>query len=198
MDIKGVKDISNVIELDAIIVGCLDRPTSGRFVLQGQDVSQTSDDGLVRVRRAAPGSARAQLRGHPARSDCRRRASPASSLARGILLSTLTSPRCRQWSLRIQACAIDFRYDAWCLLSQGIAIQRGHMPKLWGVQDFGAEENKGDIELIIAARKKLEGKGVRVPEGKSSERGKMASACLQLLLIIVPTPSCVSSSRRMA
>jgi energy-coupling factor transporter ATP-binding protein EcfA2 len=116
MDIKGVKDISNVMELDAIdlkieagefialmgpsgsgkstllnIVGCLDRPTSGRFVLQGQDVSQISDDELVRLRRAAPGSARAQLRGHPARSDCRRRASPASSLARGILLSTLTS-----------------------------------------------------------------------------------------------------------
>jgi putative ABC transport system ATP-binding protein len=33
------------------IVGCLDRPTSGRFLLLGQDVSLTSDDELARLRR---------------------------------------------------------------------------------------------------------------------------------------------------
>jgi putative ABC transport system ATP-binding protein len=33
------------------IVGCLDRPTSGRFLLLGQDVSLTSDDELARIRR---------------------------------------------------------------------------------------------------------------------------------------------------
>jgi len=33
------------------IVGCLDRPTSGRFVLLGQDISRVSDDELARVRR---------------------------------------------------------------------------------------------------------------------------------------------------
>lgn len=33
------------------IVGCLDRPTSGQFSLQGQEISQTSDDELARVRR---------------------------------------------------------------------------------------------------------------------------------------------------
>ena len=33
------------------IVGCLDRPTSGRFKLLGQDVSRTSDDELARLRR---------------------------------------------------------------------------------------------------------------------------------------------------
>lgn len=33
------------------IVGCLDRPTSGRFLLLNQDISQTSDDELARIRR---------------------------------------------------------------------------------------------------------------------------------------------------
>ena len=33
------------------IVGCLDRPTSGRFMLLGQDISLTSDDELARLRR---------------------------------------------------------------------------------------------------------------------------------------------------
>ncbi|MFZ3147753.1 MAG: ABC transporter ATP-binding protein [Methanothrix sp.] len=33
------------------IVGCLDRPTSGRFLLLGQDISRTSDDELARIRR---------------------------------------------------------------------------------------------------------------------------------------------------
>ncbi len=33
------------------IVGCLDRPTSGRFILQGMDISRTSDDELARLRR---------------------------------------------------------------------------------------------------------------------------------------------------
>ena len=33
------------------IVGCLDRPTSGCFKLLGQDISQTSDDELARLRR---------------------------------------------------------------------------------------------------------------------------------------------------
>jgi len=33
------------------IVGCLDRPSSGRFVLLDQDISQTSDDELARIRR---------------------------------------------------------------------------------------------------------------------------------------------------
>ncbi|MDQ1261305.1 MAG: putative transporter ATP-binding protein [Euryarchaeota archaeon] len=33
------------------IVGCLDRSTSGRFLLLGQDISQTSDDELARLRR---------------------------------------------------------------------------------------------------------------------------------------------------
>jgi len=33
------------------IVGCLDRPTSGQFILLNQDISQTSDDELARVRR---------------------------------------------------------------------------------------------------------------------------------------------------
>jgi len=33
------------------IVGCLDRPTSGRFRLLGQDISLTSDDELARLRR---------------------------------------------------------------------------------------------------------------------------------------------------
>ena len=33
------------------IVGCLDRPTSGRFLLLGQDISLTSDDELARIRR---------------------------------------------------------------------------------------------------------------------------------------------------
>ena len=33
------------------IVGCLDRPSSGRFILLGQDISQTLDDELARIRR---------------------------------------------------------------------------------------------------------------------------------------------------
>ena len=33
------------------IVGCLDRPSSGRFLLLDQDISQTSDDELARLRR---------------------------------------------------------------------------------------------------------------------------------------------------
>lgn len=33
------------------IVGCLDRPTSGKFILLGQDISTTSDDELARIRR---------------------------------------------------------------------------------------------------------------------------------------------------
>lgn len=33
------------------IVGCLDRPTSGRFLLLGLDISLTSDDELARLRR---------------------------------------------------------------------------------------------------------------------------------------------------
>jgi putative ABC transport system ATP-binding protein len=33
------------------IVGCLDRPTSGSFLLLGQDISLTSDDELARLRR---------------------------------------------------------------------------------------------------------------------------------------------------
>ena len=33
------------------IVGCLDRPTSGRFLLMNQDISQTSDDERARIRR---------------------------------------------------------------------------------------------------------------------------------------------------
>ena len=33
------------------IMGCLDRPTSGRFLLLGQDISLTSDDELARIRR---------------------------------------------------------------------------------------------------------------------------------------------------
>ena len=33
------------------IVGCLDRPTSGRFLLLGQDISLASDDELARLRR---------------------------------------------------------------------------------------------------------------------------------------------------
>ena len=33
------------------IVGCLDRPSAGRYLLLGQDISQTSDDELARLRR---------------------------------------------------------------------------------------------------------------------------------------------------
>jgi len=33
------------------IVGCLDRPTSGSFLLMDQDISQTSNDMLARIRR---------------------------------------------------------------------------------------------------------------------------------------------------
>ncbi|MFA6371393.1 MAG: ABC transporter ATP-binding protein [Methanothrix sp.] len=33
------------------IIGCLDRPSSGRFLLLGQDISRTSDDELARIRR---------------------------------------------------------------------------------------------------------------------------------------------------
>lgn len=33
------------------IVGCLDRPSSGRFILLGQDIGLTSDDELARIRR---------------------------------------------------------------------------------------------------------------------------------------------------
>lgn len=33
------------------IVGCLDRPTRGKFLLNGQDVSSKSDDELARIRR---------------------------------------------------------------------------------------------------------------------------------------------------
>lgn len=33
------------------IVGCLDRPSGGQFILLGQDISQTSDDELARIRR---------------------------------------------------------------------------------------------------------------------------------------------------
>lgn len=33
------------------IVGCLDRPTRGSFLLLGKDISETSDDELARVRR---------------------------------------------------------------------------------------------------------------------------------------------------
>ena len=37
------------------IVGCLDRSTSGRFRLLGQDISQASDDELARIRRVELG-----------------------------------------------------------------------------------------------------------------------------------------------
>jgi len=37
------------------ILGCLDRPTSGRYVLEGRDVSQLSKDELARVRNATIG-----------------------------------------------------------------------------------------------------------------------------------------------
>jgi putative ABC transport system ATP-binding protein len=37
------------------IVGCLDRPSSGHFLLQRQDISQTSDDELARIRRVELG-----------------------------------------------------------------------------------------------------------------------------------------------
>jgi putative ABC transport system ATP-binding protein len=37
------------------IVGCLDRPTTGRFILLGKDISQTSDDELARIRREVLG-----------------------------------------------------------------------------------------------------------------------------------------------
>lgn len=37
------------------IVGCLDRPTSGHFILLDQDISQTSDDELARIRRVELG-----------------------------------------------------------------------------------------------------------------------------------------------
>ncbi|OPY50402.1 MAG: putative ABC transporter ATP-binding protein [Methanosaeta sp. PtaU1.Bin112] len=37
------------------IVGCLDRPSSGRFLLLDQDISQTSDDELARIRRVELG-----------------------------------------------------------------------------------------------------------------------------------------------
>ena len=33
------------------IIGCLDRPTSGRFLLLGRDISRTSDEELARMRR---------------------------------------------------------------------------------------------------------------------------------------------------
>ena len=33
------------------IVGCLDRPSGGRFTLLGQDISRTSDEKLARIRR---------------------------------------------------------------------------------------------------------------------------------------------------
>ncbi len=33
------------------IVGCLDRPTAGQFILLNQDISQTTDDELARIRR---------------------------------------------------------------------------------------------------------------------------------------------------
>jgi len=37
------------------IVGCLDRPSGGRFLLSGQDISLTSDDELARLRREVLG-----------------------------------------------------------------------------------------------------------------------------------------------
>ena len=37
------------------IIGCLDRSTSGKFMLFGQDISQTSDDELARIRRVELG-----------------------------------------------------------------------------------------------------------------------------------------------
>jgi len=37
------------------IVGCLDRPTSGHFILLDQDISRTSDDELARIRRVELG-----------------------------------------------------------------------------------------------------------------------------------------------
>jgi putative ABC transport system ATP-binding protein len=37
------------------IVGCLDRPTNGRFILLGKDISQTSDDELAKIRREVLG-----------------------------------------------------------------------------------------------------------------------------------------------
>jgi putative ABC transport system ATP-binding protein len=37
------------------IVGCLDRPTKGRFILLGKDINQTSDDELARIRREVLG-----------------------------------------------------------------------------------------------------------------------------------------------
>ena len=36
------------------IVGCLDRPSGGRFILLDQDISRTSDDELARIRRYTP------------------------------------------------------------------------------------------------------------------------------------------------
>ena len=33
------------------IIGCLDRPSAGRFLISGQEASQTSDDELARIRR---------------------------------------------------------------------------------------------------------------------------------------------------
>jgi putative ABC transport system ATP-binding protein len=37
------------------IIGCLDRSTSGKFMLFGQDISQASDDELARIRRVELG-----------------------------------------------------------------------------------------------------------------------------------------------
>ena len=38
------------------ILGCLDRPTSGRYFLDGRDVSKLSDSALARVRKCTSSS----------------------------------------------------------------------------------------------------------------------------------------------
>jgi hypothetical protein len=65
------------------------------------------------------------------------------------------------------------------LLRKGVRCLDDVYENLQKAKEIGAEENKGDIEVIIAAMKKLEGKGVRVPEGKTSERGKMLRSALE-------------------
>ena len=63
------------------IIGCLDSPTEGLYILNGQDVSQMPDDDLAEVRNKEIGFVFQQFNLLP-QTDCGRKCSSATGLCR--------------------------------------------------------------------------------------------------------------------